>query len=341
MPAEGTELGNRLNRLKAHEARITDGSCHNWHVTLVNVQKSPEAPAMPLSFTMEDQPSHPPSPPGRRKVLITGAAGRIGSSFAEHGHRNYDFRLVVQTTQDPAKVEPLKRFGEVVPAELADRARLQELCAGIDTVIHLAADPNPNATWESLLSNNIVGTYNLMWAAKSAGCRRVIYASSIHAVGGYGRGVQVKAGDPVNPGDLYGVSKCFGEALGRYMAEQEGLSVIAIRIGGFQPAEQIIARPDAAGLVDSWISPRDLHQLLDKCIAADHLRWAVFNGLSGNAFNRLDISDARQLLGYVPQDDAADVVPSLAGLSLQGRLMHHNMQDTWAKSGLRDDDSKS
>ena len=292
---------------------------------------------MPLSFTMEDQPSRRLSPPGRRKVLITGAAGRIGSSFAERGHADYDFRLMVQTTQDPAKVESLKRFGDVVAAELSDQAKLQELCTGIDTVVHLAADPNPNGTWDSLLPNNIVGTYNLMWAAKSAGCRRVIYASSIHAVGGYGRGVQVKAGDPVNPGDLYGVTKCFGEALGRYMAEQEGLSVIAIRIGGFQPPEQI-ARPDAVNLVDSWISPRDLHQLLDKCIAADHLRWAVFNGLSGNAINRLDLSDARQLLGYVPQDDAADVVPPLAGLCLQSRLMHHNMQDPWAKSGLRGDD---
>jgi hypothetical protein len=270
-------------------------------------------------------------------VLITGAAGKIGSSFAEHGHAEYDFRLMVQTGADAAKLESLKRFGEVVSAELADKARLQELCSGVDTVVHLAADPNPNATWDSLLPNNIVGTYNLMWAAKSAGCRRVVYASSIHAVGGYGPGVQARAGDPVNPGDLYGVSKCFGEALGRYMAEQEGLSVIAIRIGGRQPPEQITGA-DAVNLSDSWISPRDLHQLLDKCIAADHLRWAVFNGLSANAFNRLDISDARQLLGYAPKDDAAQVVPSLAPLSLARRIMHHNMQDPWAKSGLRDHD---
>ena len=117
---------------------------------------------MPLSFTMEDQPSRRLSPPGRRKVLITGAAGRIGSSFAERGHADYDFRLMVQTTQDPAKVESLKRFGEVVPAELSDRAKLQELCTGVDTVVHLAADPSPNATWDSLLPNNIVGTNGLM-----------------------------------------------------------------------------------------------------------------------------------------------------------------------------------
>jgi NAD(P)-dependent dehydrogenase (short-subunit alcohol dehydrogenase family) len=284
---------------------------------------------------MEDRPARQLSAPGRRKVLITGAAGRIGSSFAEQGHAEYDFRLMVQTTEDPAKMETLKHFGEVVRAELSDRARLQELCTGVDTVVHLAADPNPNGTWDSLLPNNIIGTYNLMWAAKSAGCRRVIFASSIHAVGGYGPEVQVKAGDPVHPGDLYGVSKCFGEALGRYMAEQEGLSVIAIRIGGFQPPEQIAAA-DSVNLADSWISPRDLFQLFDKCIAADHLRWAVFNGLSGNACNRLDISDARQLLGYAPRDDAADIVPSLAKLALRNRLMHHNMKDPWAKSGLRD-----
>ena len=86
----------------------------------------------------------------------------------------------------------------------------------------MAGDPSPSATWESLLPTNIIGTYNIFVAAKAAGCRKVIYASSIHAVSGYPADVQVKTDEPVNPGDLYGVSKCFGEALGRYMAEQEG-----------------------------------------------------------------------------------------------------------------------
>src|SRR3712207_7646535 len=82
--------------------------------------------------------------------------------------------------------------------------------------------------------------YHTFVAAKAAGCRRVIYASSIHAVSGYPSDVQVKTSEPVNPGDLYGVTKCFGEALGRYMAEKEGLSVIALRIGAFQAPEAVL-----------------------------------------------------------------------------------------------------
>src|SRR3712207_8094922 len=79
--------------------------------------------------------------------------------------------------------------------------------------------------------------YHTFVAAKVAGCRRVIYASSIHAVSGYAADVRVKTSEPVNPGDLYGVTKCFGEALARYMAEKEGVSAICLRIGAFQPHE--------------------------------------------------------------------------------------------------------
>ncbi len=95
----------------------------------------------------------------------------------------------------------------------------------------------PIALWKDLLEANIIGTYNVFVAAKAAGVRRVIYASSIHAVSGYPADVQVKTTEPVNPGDIYGVSKCFGEALARYMAEKEGVSAIALRIGAFQPLE--------------------------------------------------------------------------------------------------------
>src|SRR5690606_24251290 len=100
----------------------------------------------------------------------------------------------------------LERWGEVVEANLDDRARLIELCQGMDTVIHLAADPSPNAGWNSLLESNIVGTYNVMSAARVAGVKRVVYASSIHAVSGYPPDVQVKTSEPVNLGDPYGVT---------------------------------------------------------------------------------------------------------------------------------------
>src|SRR5215211_4683915 len=136
---------------------------------------------MPLSFTLKKPAS--PAPSGkRRRVLVTGAAGNIGSYFAEHSNRRYDLRLMVRGDEDKSDVDALRQFGELVPADLSDLERLKELCAGVDTVLHLAAAAEPESTWEQLLPANIVGTYNMMVAAKHAGCRRLIYASSIHAV---------------------------------------------------------------------------------------------------------------------------------------------------------------
>jgi UDP-glucose 4-epimerase len=270
--------------------------------------------------------------PGQRRVLVTGAAGRIGSYFAEQAADRYRLRLMVRSGDEQA--ERLRPYGEVVEADLADLERLKQLCEGIDTVLHLAGDPDPSATWDSLLQANIIGTYNMMVAAKAAGCRRVIYASSIHAVSGYPTDVQVKTSEPVNPGDLYGVTKCFGEALGRYMAEQEGLSVIALRIGAFQPLEA--ARQESSvGMLDAFVSHRDLQQLVERCIDDERLRFAVFHGLSDNRFKRLDITDARQLVGYAPQDDLTEQNPRLKGLHLDEELSAHNVSDESAESGLR------
>ncbi|HSU68112.1 MAG TPA: NAD(P)-dependent oxidoreductase [Tepidisphaeraceae bacterium] len=279
----------------------------------------------------------PVSPGGsaaRRRVLVTGAAGRIGSCFAEQTHQRYDLRLMVRG--DESRIESIKPFGEVVTANLADLPELKRSCQGIDTVVHLAANPSPSATWRELLPDNIVGTYNMMVAAKSASVRRVIYASSVHAVGGYPTDVQVKNSEPVNPGDLYGVSKCFGEALGRYMAEQEGLSVIALRIGGFQPVEEIQKGNRVSGAA-MFVSPRDLVQLISKCIETDGLKWAVFNAVSNNAFKRLDITDARELVGYAPQDNAATLAPEFQAANLTNPLHSASLRDPGQKSGLRED----
>ncbi len=270
----------------------------------------------------------------RRKVLVTGAAGRIGGYFAANSHSKYDLRLMVRG--DEKGIEKLREFGEVVEADLADLEKLKEHCADVDTVVHMAGDPDPSALWQDLLNANIIGVYDMFVAAKAAGCRRVIHASSIHAVSGYPPDVQVKTSEPVNPGDLYGVSKCFGEALGRYMAEKEGLSVIALRIGAFQPLEA--AREEKAiGMLDAFVSQRDLNQLIERCIDVENLQFAIFHGLSNNRFKRLDISDARELVGYEPQDDTTELNPQLAQLRLDEKLSSHSALDDGQKSGLRAD----
>jgi uronate dehydrogenase len=265
-----------------------------------------------------------------RRVLITGAAGRLGGLVAAALADRYQLRLTDLAGPDLAG---LSASGQVVAADLTDGDAARELCAGMDTVVHLAASPDPSSPWSTLLPANIIATYNVMNGAVLARCRRVVYASSIHAVSGYPPDVQVKTGEPVNPGDLYGVTKCFGEALGRYVAEQEGPSVIAVRIGAVQAAEAM-RRQEKAPLLDAFVSEADLTQLIERCIVVEGVRWAVVHGLSDNRFKRLDLSDTRALLGYQPQDDSA-ALNELVPEPLLDRPLH-NASAPEQESGLRE-----
>lgn len=288
---------------------------------------------MPLDFSTLAPLTSGSSTNVKRRVLVTGAAGRIGSYFAEHAQGRYDLRLMVRPKDDASKI---KHLGEVVTAELSELDKLKEICKGIDTVVHMAADPSPTADWSSVLQNNLIGHYHMCVAAKSAGCRRLIYASSIHAVSGYEPDVQVKTSDPVNPGDLYGVSKCFGEAMCRYMAEQEGLSCIAVRIGAFQP---VSAAEEAGSLnmMDHFVSHRDLNHLLQLCVDDEKIKFALLHGLSDNRFKRLDISSARDLLGYHPQDDFTELNERLSKLKLSEKVQSASAIQDGMKSGLRNE----
>jgi UDP-glucose 4-epimerase len=288
---------------------------------------------MALSFTLAaaEKPSLI-----RRKVLVTGAAGNIGSYFSQHSKDRYELRLMIRGDEKKEKVAAIRGLGKIVSGDLGNLDHLAELCQGIDTVLHLAANPSYEATWGSILNDNIIGTYNLFVAAKNAGCRRVIFASSIPAISGYPSDMQVKTADPVNPGDLYGVSKCFGEAMARYMAEKERLSAVAIRIGAFQPTEA--AKDEGAiGMMDAWVSRRDLTQLIHCCIDDTRLQFAIFHGLSNNRFKRMDISDAREMVGYRPMDDLTEVNAGLKALHLKDKVVSHSMADKGTKSGLRDE----
>lgn len=279
---------------------------------------------MGQSYTFRKGPP-PKRRSGRRKVLITGASGRIGSCFARLEGSRYDLTLMIRPGSRPDRA--LAKLGRVVECELADLAGLQAACRGIDTVLHLAGNPHPDATWEELLEPNVLGIYNVLAAAKSAGCRRVVFASSIHAISGYPPDVQARTSEAVNPGDLYGATKCFGEALGRYFSGQEGLSFIAVRIGAFQSLAEARAA-ESVPLMDSFVSERDLCQLLAKCIDDERLQFAIFHGVSDNRFKRMDISDARELLSYAPQDDMTAENPRLKPLRLAEKIPDHDASDT-------------
>jgi nucleoside-diphosphate-sugar epimerase len=240
-------------------------------------------------------------------ILLTGAGGRIGSAFRAFAADRYRLRLA---DRDLSKLgEPQGQ--EVVALDAADLEACQAACVGVDVVIHLAADPSAEADfYRSLLDNNVKATYNIFRAAKDQGCRRVIYASSIRALEGYPQGAPVAPDVPVRPIDMYGVSKCFGEATAHCFAESERLSSIVIRIGTFEAS--MGRGPSTAAALSRFISKRDMCQLLVRCVETPAIPFAIVHGLSDNRVKRLDIASTRALLGYQPQDDAFAIYTSAA-----------------------------
>jgi NAD+ dependent glucose-6-phosphate dehydrogenase len=240
-------------------------------------------------------------------VLMTGAGGNIGSGFRNAYLREYSEHYALRLgMRHPENAD--ERFDDVAHVELEDPKTLREACRGVSAVIHLAANPDWEAEFcDGLVGPNIIGTYNVFEAARDAGCKRVIYASSVHAIMGYPLDFQAHHDDPPRPDTLYGVTKVFGEAMCSSYVYTSNMSCIAIRIGAYVGDDEHERVTDSANpqLLDIVVSERDMAQLLHRCIMApDDVKYAIFNGLSNNRFKRMDIENARRLLGYDPEDDA-------------------------------------
>ena len=244
----------------------------------------------------------------KRKVLITGAAGRIGSSLAALLKDRYDLRLHYHHTIPDEK--PSRDF---MTADVSKYDEVAPMMDGIDAVVHMAGDPSTRATWENVRARNIDGVYNVYEAARQAGVRRVVFASTNHVMGMYDRDQQwpIYAGQPVRPDSLYGVSKAFGENLGRHYYDQYGLSVICLRIGWFLPQR----RDEISRWM--WLSPRDCAQVT-ACAIETELGYGVFYAISRNARRHWDITDTMEKLGYRPEDDAEDYARELDAAAQEG-----------------------
>jgi nucleoside-diphosphate-sugar epimerase len=162
----------------------------------------------------------------------------------------------------------------------------------------------------------LIGTYNVFEAARRAGVQQVIFASSNHAVGTYESELAEEAKRPEHriidhlvpprPDSLYGVSKVFGEALGRYYADHQGLRVICLRIGWITKTDAPQGKEFADPETSMWQSQRDFAQLVEKCLEAPQVYYDVFYGVSNNPHGIFDLEHARDVVGYVPQDSSAE-----------------------------------
>jgi uronate dehydrogenase len=236
------------------------------------------------------------------QILITGGAGHIASIYRAHVGDRHRLRLLdVRPVADPGS-------HEAIVGQLSDMATVQAACQGIDAVIHLGADPNVTAPFhESLLTNNYVATHNVFAAAQAAGCQRVIFASTNQTTAALPAERINISEDEICPGSFYAVSKCYGEALGRYYAAVHGLRVICLRFGWVAPAVEVMRAAAVAWWPTAYLGPRDLCQILDLALTTD-VPFGIFNAVSDNANGRLDLSRSRAVLGFQPQEHVEDLL---------------------------------
>ena len=219
----------------------------------------------------------------KRRVLITGASGNIGKILTARLNETYDFILTdLESGQSPEALE-------IHGADLRDLDQMVPLMKGVDTVVHLAGDASPQATWEGVYEANILGTRNVLEAARIAGVRRVIYASSNHAMGMYDRDGSwpVYNHQLPRPDSLYGVSKVFGETIGRYYFDEYGLQFIALRIGW---AIDAVDEESGDVLRAMWLSPNDTTQVIERAIEAD-VPFGIYYAVSDNPNRRWDLTN--------------------------------------------------
>lgn len=234
----------------------------------------------------------------KKKILITGAAGLVGGILRAHWGDRYALRLT-----DIQPIADLAAHEEFVEMDITHYDEFLAACDGVDNVVHLAADRSPRAEfYKTLLDLNIIGCYNGFEAARAAGCHRIVFASSVNAILGYRFEQQTFPDTPIFPLNVYGATKCFGEALGRVYAHQHGLSSICVRLGSPRFDQ---AGDWAADEPSDSISPRDTAQLFARCIEVQDLDFAIVHGSSHHKNGWMDIAATSLILGYEPQDGTA------------------------------------
>jgi nucleoside-diphosphate-sugar epimerase len=245
------------------------------------------------------------------RVLVTGMSGLIGGAVRKRLEARYALSAL---NRRPLEGVPCHQ------ADIADPDAIRPAFRDIDVVVHLAAIAQGGAPWNEILARNIVGTYNVFEAARQAGVKRVVYASSGATVSNYereppldslvaGRYDEVSAwprlthDTPVRPSGLYGCSKVWGEALARHFSDAHGMSMICLRIGAVNRED----RPTAPRQFSVWCSQRDVAQMVERAVAApEHVRFDIVYVVSDNKWSYRDLDHARAVLGYEPQDRAED-----------------------------------
>ncbi|MGF1592563.1 MAG: NAD-dependent epimerase/dehydratase family protein [Kiloniellaceae bacterium] len=227
-----------------------------------------------------------------KRLLITGAAGGLGSL----ARRRLTGLAEILRLSDIADLGAAGPHEELMPCDLADFTRVQALVDSCDGIVHLGGI-SVEDSWDRILPANIQGTYNIYEAARLSGVKRIVFASSNHAIGFYKRETRIDATDPVRPDSLYGVSKCFGEALARYYWDKYGVQTAAVRIGSCFP------EPKDHRMMATWLSEDDFVALIERVFSAPKLGYVTVFGASDNEEQWWD-NRCAGYLGWRPKDSS-------------------------------------
>lgn len=232
------------------------------------------------------------------RVMVTGAAGRIARLLVPRIRDRYEL-VLLDRVPGPGGLPPGQAPAEYRQVDICDTGALTEAMGGVAAVIHLAGQAATSASWEELERPNIAGVVSVFEAACAAGVSKIIFASTNHVTGMYDRdrAWPLAPEMPVRPDSLYGATKAFGEAAGRYYADKFGLSVICLRIGW------VLEKPHNEQARMMWLSPDDLTRLICGALSSD-VKFGIYYAVSNNRLRRWSISNAELDLGYSPADDS-------------------------------------
>lgn len=244
-----------------------------------------------------------------KRILLTGASGRIGSVFYKTWQGHYRITLCDRT----APRFDLAQGDRFIQADLSNSDTAKSLAAGQEAIVHLAGIPDPDAKFDDLLPANMLATTYLLEAASKGGCSRFVFASSAQTIEGYPVDIQIPSTAYPRPANIYGVTKCYGEALCAYHAQTSRMSCVSLRIGAFEPkgSDGVANARD----LSAWLSHRDAASLIERALEAEIEGHFIGYGISDNRFRRMDLTETKRRLGYEPKDDAFAVfdVPNLIG----------------------------
>ncbi|MGI9412055.1 MAG: NAD-dependent epimerase/dehydratase family protein [Hyphomicrobiales bacterium] len=232
--------------------------------------------------------------PRFNRLLITGAGGMLGKVLRQ------GLKPLATTVRlsDRAGMDEAGPGEELAPCELGDFDAVMAAVGGCDAVVHFGAAP-VERPWEEILESSIKGGYNVYEAARRHGVKRIVYASSIHAVGYVRREEGADTHTEHRPDSLYGVSKCFVEDLAKLYFDKFGIESACLRINSCFP------EPADRRHLATWLSFDDLVQLVTRCLVAERIGFTAVYGISDNREAFFSNHKAAHL-GYRPKDTAED-----------------------------------